>query len=82
MMAAACTMSERMRLETLCVRDGADVAKQWARWAMQLYRQSIDDPTHFASQSDWKPCFEHSIRELAMFIEHETPENAEVMHDN
>jgi hypothetical protein len=81
-MAAACKMSERMRLETLCVQDGTDIAKQWARRAMQLYRQSIDDPTHFASQSDWKPRFEQSIWELAMFIEHETPETPEVIHDN
>jgi len=81
-MAGACKMNERIRLETLCVRDGTDVAKQWAQWAMQLYRQSSNDSTHFASQPDWKPRFEQIIRELALFIEHETLDTAEVIHDN
>ena len=62
-------MSERVRLETLCERDGLDVAKQWAQWAASLCRLSISEPTHYASQPDWKPFFEHSIRELVIFAE-------------
>jgi hypothetical protein len=62
-------MNERIRLETLCTRDGVDAARQWADWSTTLYRQSIRDPDHFASQPDWKPRFEQSIRELATFAE-------------
>jgi hypothetical protein len=60
-------MSERVRLETLSVRDGVEAAKQWADWAATLYRRSISDPTHYASQPDMKPLFEQSIRELQIF---------------
>jgi len=64
-------MSERLRLETLCDREGKDVARRWAQWAEQLYRQSIDNSAHFASQADWRPRFEDSIRELATFAKHD-----------
>ena len=63
------TMSERIRLAMLCARDGEEAAKEWARSTVQLYRQSLADPTHFASQSDWKLRFEDSMRELATFAE-------------
>lgn len=62
-------MSERMRLAMLCDRDGEEAAKEWARSTVQLYRQSLDNPAHFASQSDWKLRFERSMRELATFAE-------------
>ncbi|MBX3300606.1 MAG: hypothetical protein KF693_00165 [Nitrospira sp.] len=61
-----------MRLTMLCARDGEDAAKEWARAAVQLYRQSLANPGHFASQSDWKPRFELSVRELATFAEQGT----------
>lgn len=66
------TMSERTRLTTLCARGGVDAAKAWAQSAIQLYRQAMENPAHFASQLDWKPRFEASIRELAAFIERGT----------
>lgn len=62
-------MSERLRLETLSARDGPDAAKQWARWAATLYRLSISEPSHYASQPDWKPLFEASISELQSFAD-------------
>lgn len=62
-------MNERVRLETLCARDGVEAARQWASWAANLYRLSLRDPTHFASQPDWKPTFEQSMRELQTFAE-------------
>jgi hypothetical protein len=62
-------MSERMRLETLCARDGVEAARQWASWAAALYRCSILDSTHYASQPDLKPLFEESIREFENFAE-------------
>lgn len=62
-------MSERIRLAMLCARNGEDTAKEWARSTVQLYRRSIRNPAHFASQSDWKPRFERSMRELATFAE-------------
>lgn len=40
-------MSERLRLETLCARDGMPAAKQWANWAADLYRQSMSDSIHY-----------------------------------
>lgn len=61
-----------MRLTMLCVRDGVDAAGEWAQSTLQLYRQSVGNPTHFASQSDWKARFEQSMQELAAFIEHGT----------
>jgi hypothetical protein len=62
-------MTERLRLETLVARDGPDAAREWARRTAALYRQSISDPVHFASQPDWKPRFEQIIRELETFAE-------------
>lgn len=72
-------MSERIRLEMLRARDGDNAAKAWARSALRLYRESTGNPAHFASQSDWKPRFEDSMRELATFAEHG---NIEVIHDD
>ncbi len=63
-------MSEQMRLAMLCARDGEEAAKKWARSTVQLYRQSMENPAHFASQLDWKARFEGSMRELALFADH------------
>ncbi len=52
----------------LCARDGKDAANEWAQSTLRLYRQSVEDPAHFASQADWKARFEYSMRELASFI--------------
>lgn len=62
-------MSERIRVETLWARDGPDAAKRWAQCAANFYRLSIGEPTHYASQPDWKPLFEQSIRDLEVFSE-------------
>lgn len=62
-------MSEQVRLTMLCTRDGLDVAKEWARATLQLYRQAVENPAHFASQADWKARFDQSMLELATFIE-------------
>ncbi len=62
-------MSESLRLETLRTRDGVEVAKQWARCAAELYRRSTGDPLNYASQPEWKPLFEQSIREMMIFAE-------------
>lgn len=56
----------------LCARDGVNAAKKWAQSTLHFYRQSLENPAHFASQADWKARFEHSMRELSTFIEHET----------
>lgn len=63
-------MSERKRLAMLCARDGEDAAKAWVRSTVELYRRSMENPAHFASQADWKSRFEGSVRELTAFIEH------------
>jgi len=68
-------MSEQMRLTMLCDRDGVDVAKEWVRSTLQLYRQSVENPKHFASQADWTLRFEDSMRELAAFMERETSDS-------
>lgn len=65
-------MSEQIRLAMLCDRDGKDAANEWAQSTLRLYRRSVEDPAHFASQTDWKARFDHSMRELAEFIEHGT----------
>jgi hypothetical protein len=62
-------MTERVRLETLVSRDGLDAARAWARRTAALYRHSISDPAHFASQPDSKPRFEEIIRELETFAD-------------
>jgi len=60
---------ERIRLETLCARDGLDAARRWASGAAALYRRSILDSTHYASQPDFRRLFERSSRELDSFAE-------------
>jgi hypothetical protein len=62
-------MKERVRLERLIERDGREVAKEWARRTAGLYRQSLSDPAHFASQPDWRPRFEEVLRELENFAD-------------
>jgi len=62
-------MGERERLNALVARDGMDAAKEWARKTAAIYSLSISNPDHYASQPDWKPRFEQSIRELTMFAE-------------
>jgi hypothetical protein len=62
-------MNERVRLETLVARDGQDAAREWARRTAALYRKSISDAAHFASQPDSKPRFEQLVRELERFAE-------------
>ena len=63
------SMSERVRLEMLCMRDGRDAAARWASWAADLYRRWMSVPTHYASQPDVTPLFEQSLCELQMFAE-------------
>ncbi|MFY4727684.1 hypothetical protein [Nitrospira sp. BLG_2] len=58
-----------MRLTMLCARDGMDGANEWAQATLHLYRKSLENPFHFASQPDWKTRFVHSMRELSTFIE-------------
>jgi len=62
-------MNERLRLETLCLRDGKKAARDWAQMTAAIYRLNISDANHYASQPDWKPLFERSIDELRMFAE-------------
>jgi hypothetical protein len=62
-------MSERLRLETLVARDGLEQSMQWANKTVALYRSSFCEPSHYASQSDWKSLFEESIRELKHFAD-------------
>lgn len=60
-------MTERKRLELLSVRDGLDVARQWALSTANLYQQSIDTAAHFASRSEWRPRYVQVICELTIF---------------
>ena len=62
-------MSERLRLKTLIMRDGMEASRQWARWAAMLYRRSLGNPAHYASQADKKRLFEESIFELETFAD-------------
>ena len=62
-------MSERLRLEALIARDGREQAMQWANKTAGLYLSSICEPSHYASQPDWRPLFEKSIEELRHFAE-------------
>jgi len=62
-------MSERIRLETLCARDGIKGAMQWAERTAGVYHFSIRDMNHYASQPDWRPLFEQCIHELKLFAE-------------
>jgi hypothetical protein len=62
-------MSERLRLETLIARDGLENSKQWAKKTAVVYVLSLSDPTHYASQADWRPLFQKSIEELTHFAE-------------
>ena len=74
-------MSERRRIALLCARDGEDAAKEWAQSTVQLYRQSMENRAHFASQTDWKARFEDSVRELTAFMEHGNKDACEVVRD-
>jgi hypothetical protein len=62
-------MSERLRLEMLIGRDGLEHSKQWANKTAGLYLSSFGEPSHYASQPDWRPLFEKSIQELKHFAE-------------
>jgi hypothetical protein len=62
-------MNERLRIETLIARDGLEHSKQWAKKTAVLYVTSISEPSHYASQPDWRPLFKKSIQELKHFAE-------------
>ena len=62
-------MNERLRLETLCSRDGIKATREWAKATAVAYRLFISDATHYASQPNWRPLFEKSIRELKIFAD-------------
>ena len=62
-------MNERLRLETLCSRDGIKTTRAWAKATVVAHRLYISDSNHYASQSDWRPLFEKSLRELTMFAD-------------
>lgn len=62
-------MSERLRLETLISRDGLEHAKQWAKKTAVVYVMSLSEPSHYASQPDWRPLFTKSIQEFKHFEE-------------
>jgi hypothetical protein len=59
-------MNERLRLKTLCSRDGIKTTREWAKATAVASRFYISDSNHYASQPDWRPLFEKSIRELTM----------------
>ena len=70
----ALRMSERLRLETLTSRDGLEEAKQWAKKTAVIYVSFLSEPSHYASQADWRPVFQKSMQELIHFAETgETP---------
>jgi hypothetical protein len=62
-------MTERLRLETLCSRDGIEATREWAKATAVAYRLYISDSNHYASQPDWRPLFENSVRALRMFAD-------------
>jgi hypothetical protein len=62
-------MNERLRLKTLCSRDGIKTTREWAKATAVAYRLYISDSNHYASQPDWRPLFEKSIRELKRFAD-------------
>jgi hypothetical protein len=64
-------MSERLRLETLIARDGLEHAKQWAEKTAAVYVSTLSDPSHYASQPDWRALFKNSMQELTHFAETE-----------
>jgi hypothetical protein len=43
--------------------------REWASWAAALYRRSILDSTHYASQPDFRDLFAQSIHEFESFAE-------------
>jgi hypothetical protein len=62
-------MSERLRLETLISTDGLEHARQWARKTAVVYGDSLNEPSHYASQPDWRSLFRKSMQELTHFAE-------------
>jgi hypothetical protein len=62
-------MSERLRLENLIARDGLEQSKQWAKKTAVAYVLLVSEPSQYASQADWRPLFENSIKELKHFAE-------------
>jgi hypothetical protein len=62
-------MSERLRLETLIARDGLERSQQWAKKTAVVYVFSLSDPSHYASQADWRHLFQKTIEELKHFAE-------------
>lgn len=62
-------MSERLRLETLISTGGREHARQWARKTAVVYGDSLNEPSHYASQPDWRSLFKKSMQELTQFAE-------------
>lgn len=60
-------MTELQRVRRVIALQGEDRAREWARSTASIYLGLIKNPQHYASQSEWKPIFEKSARELNRF---------------
>jgi len=45
-------MNERLRLETLCSRDGTEATREWAKAIAVAYSRYMSDSNHYVSQPD------------------------------
>ena len=64
----ASTISEADRINLLIRRDGAEAARAWVERTLAIYRNAVASPHSHASQREYRPLFEQSIREFEYWL--------------
>lgn len=59
---------ETERINFLVQRDGEPAARAWIETTLKLYREAIAHPRSHASNKDYQPLFEESIREFEAWL--------------
>lgn len=59
---------EEERINFLLQRDGSEATRNWVERTLNIYLRAIASPTSHASQKEYKPQFERSIREFEKWL--------------
>ena len=68
---------EEERINFLLQRDGSEATRNWVERTLNIYLRAIVSPASHASQKEYKPLFESSIREFEKWLSAHPKRNPE-----
>ncbi|ADE15242.1 hypothetical protein Nhal_2143 [Nitrosococcus halophilus Nc 4] len=60
--------AEEERINLLLQRDGLEATRNWVARTLNIYREAVASPASHASQKNYKPLFEKSIKEFEEWL--------------